>query len=102
MIVLKMEAASTYETSVNFYRTTQRSNPEGRSAFWVVEDGSIFNSYIDNNHTQICLYIYTPIRMKLYITALYDEPNMLNSNMVVFWDESPIKSSRQDLRFSQR
>jgi hypothetical protein len=28
MITLMMEAASTYEMSVNFYQTTRRNNPE--------------------------------------------------------------------------
>jgi hypothetical protein len=28
MITLMMEAASTYETSINFYQTTRRNNPE--------------------------------------------------------------------------
>jgi hypothetical protein len=28
LIALMMEAASTFETSVNFYRTTRRNNPE--------------------------------------------------------------------------
>jgi hypothetical protein len=28
LIALMMEAASTYETSVNFYQTTRRNNPE--------------------------------------------------------------------------
>jgi hypothetical protein len=28
LIVLMMEAASTFETSVNFYQTTRRNNPE--------------------------------------------------------------------------
>jgi hypothetical protein len=28
IIVLKMEAASTFETSVNFYQTTRRNTPE--------------------------------------------------------------------------
>jgi hypothetical protein len=28
IIALKMEAASTSETSVNFYQTTRRNNPE--------------------------------------------------------------------------
>jgi hypothetical protein len=28
VVALMMEAASTYETSVNFYQTTRRNNPE--------------------------------------------------------------------------
>jgi hypothetical protein len=29
LIALMMEAASTYETSLNFYQTTRHNNPEG-------------------------------------------------------------------------
>jgi hypothetical protein len=30
LIILMMEAACTFETSVNFYQTTRRNNPEDR------------------------------------------------------------------------
>jgi hypothetical protein len=36
-----MEAASTPETTVNFYQTTRRNNPEGSHAIFMSQDTSL-------------------------------------------------------------
>jgi hypothetical protein len=43
LIALMMEAASTSETSVNFYQTTQRNNPDD-SHIYDYENDSLFTT----------------------------------------------------------
>jgi hypothetical protein len=41
LIALMMEAASTFETSIKFYQTTRRNNPEDEMRFQVVTAASM-------------------------------------------------------------